>query len=368
MKKFFAKISIYVFLFFGMTVYTYALDLESYMDILKESIPNDVKDNFSNLEMGYGLPDFSDIFSFALNEIGVQSLHPIKILCTIIFIEILSSIYHSLSNFLKNKGINNIFETVCSLVIALSILKLSFESLDVTYSFIKKLSDFSLALFPLTSSVCILSGNLTEATVSTSAIILFVGVCDKIMCLVLIPILKIILALSVCSSVNTARFDVGGVIKLLKNVFSTIIGFVMMLFLSVLSYQSIIAGAADNLGVRTVKFTAGSAIPIVGTSVGEALRTVGGSLSLLKSTIGGVGVSVILLLLLPCILSLLLERISLSVGAAISRIFGCKRESELLESILSVYGYTTSLVCVCSIMLIFILSIFSSVSASLGGV
>lgn len=351
-----------------MLVFIQAQDLEFYLESLNEIIPNEVKDSYSDLSLGAGLPDFSDICLSLSNEIKARSVRPVKMLFNIIIIVVASSIYHSYSDFLKNKRIQNVFDTLCSLVMSVSVLSISCESLDQAYDFIKRISQFSISLFPLTSSVCILSGNITEATVSSSALLLFVGICDKVMCMFLIPVLKIMLALSVCSSANSLRFDLGGLVKFLKGVFATVIGFAMMLFVAVLSYQSIIAGASDSLGVKTIRFAAGSAIPIIGASLGEALRTVGGSLSLLKSTIGGVGVSVILLLLLPCVLTLLLERMAISVGVTFSRIFGCKRESELLESFLSVYGYTLALVCAGSIMLIFILSVFASTASSIGAI
>jgi len=367
MKKSVKVIVSFILLFNVLSLEVYAEDLDIYLEILKENIPTQVKDSFSDLSIGSELPDLNDIFSFLGKEIGAGSIRPLRMLCTIVSIIIVSAVYHSFSGLLKRKGTRNLFDSLCSLTISLMLLDVSFESIEIAYDFINKLSSFSLSLFPVLSSVCILSGNINEATVSSGAVVLFVGICEKIMCAVLIPILKLIFAVSICSSYNSEMFDLSGITKMLKNIYSTVIGFIMMLFLAVLSYQNIIANAADNIAVRTVRFTAGSAIPIVGASVGEALKTVGGSLSLLKSTIGGAGVSVIIFLLLPCIVSLTIDRITLSAGAAISRILGCKKESMLLESALSVYGYTTSLVCVVSIMMIFILSVFASSASSLGG-
>ncbi len=345
-----------------------AQTIDEYIEMLKESLPQDISDEYENVTLGKNLPDFSDMLDALLSAVKDNISRPIRMLCALLVVIIISAVYHSLSGFLKNEGIAGVFDTVCNICIALSVFYISFESIEYAQDFLSVVGNFSLALSPLLTAVCLASGNVTEATVTGSGLMLFVSVCEKVFSDVLLPITKICLSLSLCSSVSSDFPDMSGIIKFFKSVFKIIISFAMMLFSAVLSYQSFVASAADNLASKTVKFTVGNAIPIVGSSVGEAMRTVAGSLSLLKSTIGGVGVSAVLLLVIPCVVSLLLDRTALALGVAVSRAFGCKKESELLDSVLSVYGHATAVVCCASVMLIFILSLFASTAASMGGV
>ena len=341
-------------------------EVDKYIDMLSQSIPSDFEGYFNNLSEGE-LPSFKDIFGVLVSEIKNTLSRPVKILSSVIFCIIVSSVYHSFEGTLKNGRLGRAFDSVCNLGITLSLVNVSFSSVDMAYSFIAEVSNFSMSLFPILSGVSLLSGNLNEALVTGSGMILFVSICEKVMCEVLIPTVKIMSALCLCSSFDSFAVDLSGVVKFLKGFFSTVLGFCMMIFGSVLSYQTIVASAKDTIGVKTIKFTVGTAIPVVGASVAEALRTIGGALSLLKSTVGGVGVSVVLLLLLPCILCVTFDRLTLSAGAALSRLIGCKREAQLLEQLLSVYGFIIALLCVVSLMLVFILSVFASTASSLGG-
>jgi stage III sporulation protein AE len=145
-------------------------------------------------------------------------------------------------------------------------------------------------------------------------------------------------------------------------------GFIMVLYSAVVAYQNIIGVSSDSLTVRTVRFAVGNSVPVIGASLGEAMRSVAGALSSLKGTVGGVGISVILLLVLPCVLSLLLERSAICAAGSICGVFGLSREAKLLDGVASAYGYASALVVCASVMLIFLLSIVSSVAVNIGAV
>ncbi len=342
-------------------------EIEKYIQMLQDSIPPTLRDYYEDLNEQNSLPDLNDITNIITKELQKNLSRPLKILSALAFVIIIASVYHSFESLLQSSRLSRMFDLICNLCIILSFIKISFSSIDIAYTYIKEISNFSMMFFPVMSGVSFFSGNINEAIVSSSGMVLFVAICEKIMCDILVPIIKIMSALSICSSFDNYTVDISGIVKFLKGLFSTILGFCMMLFGAVLSYQSIISTAKDSLGVKTIKFTVGTAIPVVGASVAEALRTIGGALSLLKSTVGGVGVSVVILLLLPCIISVVTDRMTLSAGAALSRLVGCKKEAQLLETVASVYGYVVALVCVVSLMLVFILSVFASTASSIGG-
>ncbi len=367
MKKITIVIFLSILLISCLTINVYSDDLDKYIEMLDEILPENVKDQYVVSKDEVKLPGFNEILSSVFKEIRSGLLRPMQTFASLLFIITVASLYHCFGSVVTKTKISRIFDCVCNLCITLSFINISFSSIDVAYDFIKQIADLSMSLFPIISGVSIVSGNINEATVMGSGLILFVSICQAVMCNMLVPILKFMCALTICSCFDNSFIDLSGFVKFLKGIFSTVLSFCMMLFGAVLSYQSIVSSAKDSLSIKTIKFTAGSAIPIVGASVGEALKTIGGALSLLKSIVGGVGVSVVLLLLLPCVLILIIDRIALSAGAACSKILGCKREAKYLESMVSVYGFIIALICVCSFMLIFILTIFAATACALGG-
>lgn len=60
-----------------------------------------------------------------------------------------------------------------------------------------------------------------------------------------------------------------------------------------------LAGAADSVTLRTAKFAAGAVFPVVGGAVSDALSSVQGSMSLLRSSVGGFASIAIMAMLLP---------------------------------------------------------------------
>ena len=65
----------------------------------------------------------------------------------------------------------------------------------------------------------------------------------------------------------------------------------------VFSYKSILAQGQDSLSLKTARFAISSFVPIVGSSINEALRAVTSSISILKSSSGIAAIIVIALLI-----------------------------------------------------------------------
>ena len=122
--------------------------------------------------------------------------------------------------------------------------------------------------------------------------------------------------------------------------------------------QTVLTVASDSVAMRGAKMLAGSAIPVVGGSVGDTLKTVAGSVKFLKSTVGIGGIVLLCMLLLPTLLSVLLYRLSFIAAAACADYLGCSREAKLLSNFVTIYGYLLASVSICSVTFIFLLTLF----------
>ena len=140
----------------------------------------------------------------------------------------------------------------------------------------------------------------------------------------------------------------------------------MTILLATLSTQTVLSSSADTISARAAKLVATNIIPIVGSSVGDTLRTVSSSIGYLKSVSGVGGIMFILLLVLPVLTTLLLSRGVFIILVSIAELLGCENESKLLSEIGSVYGLLVAVVAMCSVMFILALTIFVRCTVAAG--
>jgi stage III sporulation protein AE len=137
--------------------------------------------------------------------------------------------------------------------------------------------------------------------------------------------------------------------------------------MATLSAQSILASASDSAGARAVKFLAGNMIPVVGSTVGDTLRTLAASVKLMRSTVGVAGIVALALLLLPTIIELFLTRFVFNTAAAVGELLGCKSAVRLYREIASLYGYIIAAAALSSLLCVFALTLFAIGGVAIGG-
>ena len=132
----------------------------------------------------------------------------------------------------------------------------------------------------------------------------------------------------------------------------------MSIFMFVLSYKNILSQSADTISIKTARFAISSTVPLVGSSVNEALRTISSSLSLLKKSSGIVAIIIIIVLMLPAIINVFLHKLSFSFLSSISRILGVGNAEQILDEADSSCQFMLTIVACTCVLFIFALTIF----------
>ena len=152
---------------------------------------------------------------------------------------------------------------------------------------------------------------------------------------------------------------ISGVSQTLRNMFTTTLAFIMSILTFVISNQVNLAMSADNLSARALKFAASSYIPVVGGALGDAIRAIGGSIGVLRSTLGTAAVAVIFALVIPAVLQIYLCRFTFSVTASVAKLAGCDREGSLFEEMRGMLGFGLAILLSCAVMFLFFVASFS---------
>ena len=132
---------------------------------------------------------------------------------------------------------------------------------------------------------------------------------------ILLPITLISTALGIVSKISD-KFQIDKISKFFKSSVIWILGIALTLFVGVLSIEGTLSSNVDGVTVKTAKAAVSSLIPVVGKILGDAVESVMGCASILKSAVGIVGVIVIIGICVLPIIKLTILTITYHLAAA----------------------------------------------------
>ncbi len=240
-------------------------DFEKFTAQLPEDVKNRLgSENAESPEKIAESFDF-DYFTGLISDSISQSIpSAMKTLCLTAALLIISALFRALEKAAS-------FNTCSMLCFALAFLAMQKSLFAAVGIMLSTLSNVMLTLLPFMESVYILSGNVTTAAVNDTGLGLMITFAQKLFDSVLAPGADICFLLAAVCSV-TGNKGISQISGLLKKLLSGFLVTVMTLMSFVLTLQSGVASAADNFGIRTLKFAMGSYIPIIGGSRSPYLR------------------------------------------------------------------------------------------------
>ncbi|MBE6641544.1 MAG: hypothetical protein E7619_08155 [Ruminococcaceae bacterium] len=322
------------------------------------SLPEDTVKNAVNS----GDVDAEALIKELLTSAKDELTAPVRLFFSLAMLACFAAIFKALSDSVRGKGVATAFSLCSSLCFALALLSPVMTLLDRCSALLRGINDFLLALTPVFSSLCAAGGSVAGAAYVNSGAYMITVLTDRVFLDVLLPLCKIIFAVGLTASVSS--LDLSGVTKLLKDGFTTAMAFFMMINTAVFSLGNQIAAAKDGIAIRTVRFAAGSFIPVVGGAVSEVMRTVAGSLALIKSGAGWVCSAVILLMLVPPLVSVLLHRTAIELASAVARICSLNSEARLLDGAVVLCNLLAALMAASSVLFVLAVTVFTKTAVT----
>lgn len=335
-------------------------DINSIYDTsaLYNSLSDDVKQSLENIGInGIDGQQISQIsFTEVVNEIvklaGENSAGPLKAVISltalILICSLLSSYKNSLSSELSSSlGIAAVLCATCTAALP------AIQVIADMSAVVKIASAFMLAFVPVMVMIMSSTGH---AVSGASYYAMMIGAGEGVGQLsskVIVPFLNMFLGVSVTASV-CPETRLSGISSVISKAVKWILGFVMTVFTAVLSFKQLITASVDDVSTRAVRFTLNSFIPIVGSALSDAYKTVQGSVNLLKSGLGIFVIISIAFVFLPIILNSLLWIFTLSAGKLFADTLGINQVKNLLEGVSTVLS--TLLAIVLCIMSVYIIS------------
>lgn len=191
-------------------------------------------------------------------------------------------------------------------------------------------TDFMTMFTPVFSMLMTATGQIGTAAAYQTGMLFLTNCMMQVIDHILLPFLSMSFAIAIANAVHTEH-TLDGLLQLTKTIVTWSLGFLMSIFIGVISIQGIVSNATDGLTMKTTKYVVSNFVPIVGGAVSDAYATVLGSLQVLKSATGAIGIVILLLIFLPILLRVILYRLALKIGVALADLFSVKQVARFLR-------------------------------------
>lgn len=302
------------------------------------------------------------VISAAVRELTEDIRQPVVVLARITALLILTAAARSLA---PAGGLTSTFSLV-SLMGCITIVYSSiYTSFSAVCEHLRRMNEFMIAYIPVYASVSAASGGIAlggsyyASSLWVCELIAFAA--DRL----IMPFLSILLAVSFTAAINPdMRFS--SAVESMKNAVRITLTALMTLFSGLVTVKGFAASAADNAAARAVRFGAVSFVPIIGGSVSEAYSTVSAGVGVIRTSVGTLGIAVLLFMLIRPLVMLITVKLTLECGKTVSDVLGITEISELLRSACYVMSAAVSTTLCFSIMFLISTAVMMPAAANIG--
>lgn len=361
------RIVVTLFIIFIPILSVYSVSGSTFSDALEEigggNLSNSLDQNSQDSLNNIGIDEndynsiinlsFSDFFKEIIRIAGQEGVTPLSSLALVMCLLLIYSVFDNFRDDLKSRNMQTISDAVFVLIITLSIVTPVVSVVNRAVTSIENAGSFMLIYIPIMVVALITNGqSVTGASYYSFVVMVGEGI-TWLSSHLIAPLLSVFLGVSVTSSISS-DIKIDGIIRELSKFIKWVIAFVMTVFSGLLTFKTLITTAADTVSTRAVRFTLSSFIPIVGSALSEAYKTIQGSMTLLKTGLGVFVIISVVIVFLPVIINCLLWIISLNISSGVADMLGVKAPSSVLKSCSSVLS--TLLVIILCVMAIYVIS------------
>lgn len=348
---------------------------EEYKEMM-EALPEDISgllpeklfsDNVGDIAEGAKKAvSFGYVVEAAVELLGLKTKEALKLLSSLMGVLILAAVMNSVKSSFSSTGLVSVFSVVVSCGAFLVAVGAQYGIIRSVAEFFSRLCMFANAFLPLSGALYAMGGNVASAVVHHSSLSIFITVVENLCGKTVIPVAGVCIAFAAVNVV-APEIGLGGLAGFFKRSYTTVLGFLMTVFVTVMSAQSLLASRTDSLSGRAARFAVGNLIPMVGSSLSGTLGTVSTGIEYIRAAVGTVGIATILLMLMPTLITLLLTKLVFSMLMGAADILGCAAEKKLISEMSSINGFLLASAAICSVCFIFILAIFARCASAAGG-
>lgn len=313
---------------------------------VEDAVPDYARDSLEELgmELNADIPELpsGDDAAEVLLDIAAENVRlPIGFCCTAAGIIILCALSkHTAAGM---DGLGTSFDTISSAAAALTVCIPVATFIDGVAGGIADVCSFGAVLIPVLSGLAAVNGSTASAAACSSVTLAALETVMVLMPSVLIPILRVLLGISMVSSL-CGFFDLGRLTSAVDKALRWLLGLAGVFLSGVLSISAVAASAADSAAARTTRFVLSGAVPVVGGVISEAIGTITNCVGIIRGSVGAFGIIAGLLIVLPAVILAVLWLIGLNTTAWIADGIGAERTAAAVKAMSSVVSLALGLI------------------------
>lgn len=256
---------------------------------------------------------------------------PFKAMLSLLVFIILSSFFKSMKSNVRDDEMSSMYSTVSALVISVILLMKLKTTIALACSTISVCSDFMYAFVPAFCAIVAASGSAVSAFSTNTLLLTLSQILNYISKNIFIPLSNAFLAIGICSGIRS-ELNLNGITAFLKKNITTAISVCAAGFVSILSIKTAVASRADAIGLRSIRFAINSVVPVIGSAISEGLLSIQSYSSLIRSSVGIVGIIAVAVVFLPAILEVAAWRLFLNLSVLVSETFCDSSVSSVIKA------------------------------------
>lgn len=316
-----------------------ALNISSFISegekYTKEAFP-DLNVNDLITQSLTGKVDKGIFYKTILNLLGEEIVTSITILGSILAIVIIHSILKSIGENLGNDSTAQIAYFIEYILIITIIIGNFANIITSVQNTISNLVGFMNTLVPMLIALIVATGQVASGTILQPILIFAVVFIGNIINLIILPIITVTMILNIASNLSD-KIQIGNLANFFKSSVTWFLGFVITIFVGLLSLEGTLTSSVDGLTIKGIKSAASTFIPIVGKALGDSVDTVLGATSIIKNSIGFVGIIIVIAICILPIIKLTILSVMYSLVGAISEPLADKKIVNIINQMAGVF-------------------------------
>ncbi len=330
--------------------------LDDPLSDLSSSVSDEVLERMEKL--GYDATQntgvsFKNVLSLLFTEFSSALSAPLSACAVIVGVLVLSSALEGYTHSLRYTETRDVMSAVTSLMLCAALVTPIVGLIQRAAGVMADTASLMIVYVPIMAAVLCFGGRPVQAGGFCATVMAASQVIAQLSARVFPQLLCTYLAVSISCGLS-GRMKLSGFSEMLGRFIRWSLGIVMALYSAVLTMQSAISRAGDTLASRAARMTLSSLIPLIGSAVSDAYKTIQGSMDLLRSGAGVFVILAVLVAFLPIVLQCVLWLTAVRLSGYAAEALGVAAPVRLLGVIGAVLSVLIALVI--SVMTVLLIS------------
>jgi len=197
---------------------------------------------------------------------------------------VVHSILKSIGDNLSNEGTAQIAYYVEYILIVTLVMSNFSQMVTMIRDSITNVIGYMNTLVPILLALIMTTGNIVSSNLLQPMILFSIVFIGNVITLVILPVTFIATILGILSNLSD-KIQIGKLSKFLKSSITWFLGFIITMFVSVLSLEGGLTSSVDGITIKGIKSATSTFIPVVGKALGDSVDTVLGATSVIKNAV-----------------------------------------------------------------------------------